>query len=169
MSIIYAKISSWKKRMLRSQDDVLQNIPHICHRHHRRCLCKKFLSGINFSRLSEKKCIYLTFSETFLVFLVPLVIFLGVKFGFRKSCLFKRNDKYEVWTLWLNWKNATRSKRRRDQADHLGFHSHWFSSGQHTTAPEQESCFSGKWSENINYVYPRENQVTNQKCGRSSP
>ena len=39
----------------------------------------------------------MTFSETFLVFLVPLVVFLGVKFGFRKSCLCKRNDKYEVW------------------------------------------------------------------------
>ena len=24
-------------------------------------------------------------------------VFLGVKFGFRKSCLCKRNDKYEVW------------------------------------------------------------------------
>ena len=23
--------------------------------------------------------------------------FLGVKYGFRKSCLCKRNDKYEVW------------------------------------------------------------------------
>ena len=31
------------------------------------------------------------------MFLVPLVIFLGVKFGFRKSCQCKRNDKYEVW------------------------------------------------------------------------
>ena len=60
------------------------------------CLYKNFLSGVNFSRLSEKKCIYLTFSETFLVFLVPLVVILGVKFGFRKSCLCKRNDKYEV-------------------------------------------------------------------------
>ena len=39
----------------------------------------------------------MTFSEAFLVFLVPLVIFLGVKFGFRKSCQCKRNDKYEVW------------------------------------------------------------------------
>ena len=38
----------------------------------------------------------MTFSETFLVFLVTLVVFLGVKFGFRKSCLCKRNDKYEV-------------------------------------------------------------------------
>ena len=39
----------------------------------------------------------MTFSETFLVFLVILVVFLGVKFGFRKSCLCKRNDKYKVW------------------------------------------------------------------------
>ena len=38
----------------------------------------------------------MTFSETFLVFLVILVVFLGVKFGFRKSCLCKRNDKYKV-------------------------------------------------------------------------
>ena len=30
------------------------------------------------------------------MFLVPLVVFLGVKFGFQKSCLCKRNDKYEV-------------------------------------------------------------------------
>ena len=36
------------------------------------------------------------FDETLLVFLVPLVDFLGVKFGFRKSCQCKRNDKYEV-------------------------------------------------------------------------
>ena len=31
------------------------HIPHICHKHHKRCLCKNFLSGVNFSRLSEKK------------------------------------------------------------------------------------------------------------------
>ena len=30
------------------------SIPHICHRHHRRCLCINFLSGVHFSRLSEK-------------------------------------------------------------------------------------------------------------------
>ena len=38
----------------------------------------------------------MTFSETCLVFLVSLVGFLGVKFGFRASCLCKRNDKYEA-------------------------------------------------------------------------
>ena len=41
----------------------------------------------------------MTFSETFLVFLVSLVVFLGVKFGFQKSCLCKRNDKYKVWSF----------------------------------------------------------------------
>ena len=30
------------------------NIPHICHRHHRRCLCKFFLSGVKFSLLNMK-------------------------------------------------------------------------------------------------------------------
>ena len=29
-------------------------IPHICHRHHRRCLCKFFLPGVIFSRLNAK-------------------------------------------------------------------------------------------------------------------
>ena len=32
----------------------IDGIPHICHRRHWRCLCKNFLSGVNFSRLSEK-------------------------------------------------------------------------------------------------------------------
>ena len=71
-------------------------IPHICHRRHRRCLCKKFLSGVNFSRLSEKMHIFDFFRDVFSVF-GAFSRFLGVKFGFRKSCLCKRNDKYEVW------------------------------------------------------------------------
>ena len=29
-------------------------IPHICHRHHRRCLCKFFLSGVKLSLLNMK-------------------------------------------------------------------------------------------------------------------
>ena len=37
------------------------------------------------------------------MFLVPLVVFLGVKFGFQKSCLCKRNDKYEVWRGEAIW------------------------------------------------------------------
>ena len=47
----------------------------------------------------------MTFSETFLVFLVTLVVFFGVKFGFWESCLCNRNDKYEVCiavTLFVN-------------------------------------------------------------------
>ena len=36
------------------------------------------------------------------MFLVPLVVFLGVKFGFWKSCLCKRNDKYEVCLTTLH-------------------------------------------------------------------
>ena len=31
-----------------------RSIPHICHRHHRRCLCKKFLPGVICSRLNVK-------------------------------------------------------------------------------------------------------------------
>ena len=34
--------------------DVL-TIPHICHRHHRRCLCKKKLPGVNFYISNAKK------------------------------------------------------------------------------------------------------------------
>ena len=43
-------------------------IPHICHRHHRQCLCKKFLSGVNFSRLSEKMHIFDFFRDICSVF-----------------------------------------------------------------------------------------------------
>ena len=64
-------------------------IPHICHRHHRWCLCKKFLSGVNFSRLSEKMHIFDFFRDIFSVF-GAFSLFLGVKFGFRKSCLCKK-------------------------------------------------------------------------------
>ena len=31
-------------------------IPDICHRHHRRCLCKKILPGVIFFRLNAKNC-----------------------------------------------------------------------------------------------------------------
>ena len=37
------------------------SIPHICHRHHRRWLCKKILSSVKFSRLNAKNCIFYTF------------------------------------------------------------------------------------------------------------
>ena len=35
------------------------------------------------------------------MFLVSLVVFFGVKFGFQKSCLCKINDKYKVWSFYL--------------------------------------------------------------------
>ena len=38
------------------------------------------------------------FRDIFSVFGAFSRFFLGVKFGFRKSCLCKRNDKYEVWS-----------------------------------------------------------------------
>ena len=81
----------------RSSRDEYRTIPHICPTHHRGCLCKKFLSGVNLSRMSEEKMhIYDFFRNIFSVF-GDFSRFLGVKFGFRKSCLCKRNDKYEVW------------------------------------------------------------------------
>ena len=60
----------------------------------------------------------MTFSETFLVFLVIIVVFLGVKFGFRKPCLCKRNDKYKVcrgpilcaFSLFFSWPNEKASR-----------------------------------------------------------
>ena len=50
------------------------------------------------------------FFRDILVFLVPLVVFLGVKFGFRKSCLCKRNDKYEVCSFICIWGTNIRWK-----------------------------------------------------------
>ena len=61
----------------------------------------------------------MTFSETFLVFLVILVVFLGVKFGFRKSCLCKRNDKYKVWLQVSSWKNILEMILLRSSQDGL--------------------------------------------------
>ena len=46
----------------------LKSTPHICHGYHRRCLCKNFLSGVNFSRLSEKMHIFNFFRDIFSVF-----------------------------------------------------------------------------------------------------
>ena len=36
------------------QCNVGHTIPHICHRHHRRCLCKKKLPGVIFHRFNAK-------------------------------------------------------------------------------------------------------------------
>ena len=41
--------------------NIITIIPHICHRHHRQCLCKIILSGVKFSRLNEKNLIFYTF------------------------------------------------------------------------------------------------------------
>ena len=60
-----------------------QTIPLICHRHHRRCLCKKFLSGVNFSRMSEKMHIYDFFRDIFSVF-GDFSRFFGCKIWFSK-------------------------------------------------------------------------------------
>ena len=45
--------------------DRARPIPHICHKHQRRCLCKNFLSGVNFSRLSEKNAYIWLFQRHF--------------------------------------------------------------------------------------------------------
>ena len=58
-------------------------------------LCKIFLSGVYFSRLSEKMHIFDFFKDIFSVF-GAFSRFFGCKFGFRKTCQCKRNDKYEV-------------------------------------------------------------------------
>ena len=49
----------------RSSRDEYRTIPHICPTHHRGCLCKKFLSGVNFSRLSEKNAYIWLFQRHF--------------------------------------------------------------------------------------------------------
>ena len=33
-------------------------IPHICHRHHRRCLCKFFLPGVIFFQIEREKLVF---------------------------------------------------------------------------------------------------------------
>ena len=47
------------------------------------------------------------------MFLVPLVVFLGVKFGFRKSCQCKRNDKYEVCSFSISPSEQVNSSREQ--------------------------------------------------------
>ena len=50
-------------------------IPDICHRRHRRCLCNKIMSGVKFSRLNAKICIFYSFCRY-------LLLFFGVFHGF---------------------------------------------------------------------------------------
>ena len=82
------------------------------------CLCKNFLSGVKFSRMSEKKCICMTFFRDIFSVFGDFSRFFGCKIWFRKSCLCKRNDKYKVWPGGrlktrlaskdiANWWNAT--------------------------------------------------------------
>ena len=85
----------------RQCNEWLLSIPHICHRHHRRCLCKNFLSGVNFSRLSEKKMHIFDFFRDIFSFFGALSRFFECKIWFRKSCQCKRNDKYEV-CCWVD-------------------------------------------------------------------
>ena len=42
-----------KNKSLSKFDPV--GIPHICHRHHRRCLCKFFLPGVIFFQIEREK------------------------------------------------------------------------------------------------------------------
>ena len=48
----------WTQNMPGSQNkkriNEWQTIPHICQRHHRRCLCKRELPGVNFYRFNAK-------------------------------------------------------------------------------------------------------------------
>ena len=44
---------SWRLPLTLSQTYQL-TIPFICHRHHRRCLCKKKLTSVNFYRFNAK-------------------------------------------------------------------------------------------------------------------
>ena len=65
-------------------------IPDICHRHHRRRLCKFFLAGVNIYRFNAK-------NWQFTVYFVVIYAFFGVNFILQKFCLCKKNDKYQVW------------------------------------------------------------------------
>merc|ERR1711928_100677 len=49
------------------------SIPFICHRHHRRCLCKKKLPGVNFYRFNTK-------NWQFTVYFVVIYAFFQCKF-----------------------------------------------------------------------------------------
>ena len=68
------------------------SIPHICHRHHRWCLCKKKLPGVNFYRFNVK-------NWQFTVYFVVIYAFFGANFILQKFCMCKKNDKYEVWCM----------------------------------------------------------------------
>ena len=53
-------------------------IPHICHRHYRRCLCKKKLPGVNFYRFNAKNWHFQQFLRKKLAFFTDLTRKIGV-------------------------------------------------------------------------------------------
>ena len=69
--------------ILLSERKRMGSIPHICHRHHKWCLCKNFPSGVNFSILSEKMHIFDFFRDIFSVFRA-FSRFFGCKIWFSK-------------------------------------------------------------------------------------
>ena len=58
----------------------------------------KSLAGVTFSLLNAQKCRFSYFRGIFLCFSLFLAVklYIAVKVGFRKSCRWKRNDKYQV-------------------------------------------------------------------------
>ena len=71
-------------------------ISDICYGHHGGCPCQNIMSGVKFSRLNAKTAYYTLFQRHCFVFWAVFNHFLGVKFEIKKSCLCKRNDKYQV-------------------------------------------------------------------------
>ena len=70
---------------------------HICHRHHRRCVCKTKLSVVKFSRLNAKKCIFYTFWAICCNFWVFFLNFGCKILGFKNSACVKEitNMRYD--------------------------------------------------------------------------
>ena len=83
------------------------SIPDNCYGHHGRCPCKNILSGVTFSRLNTETAYIWLFRDIFECFGGVFSQFSGVKFGIKKCCLCKINDKYQVWRVsWAQlWEN----------------------------------------------------------------
>ena len=75
---------------------------HICHRHHRRCVCKTKLSVVKFSRLNAKKCIFYTFWAICCNFWVFFLNFGCKILGLKNSTSVKEIHKYSVYTNTVN-------------------------------------------------------------------
>ena len=52
----------------------LKDIPDICHRRHRRCLCNKIMSGVKFSRLNTNSAYFTLFADICCYFLVFFMV-----------------------------------------------------------------------------------------------